>query len=285
MGTSSCGRMTWTPLKSFGVEVTFDLRQSLTDVETEAFIALFNEYDLLLFRGQSLNRDRQMAIAGLVGPPTTVPRNQYFITNENPDDVAQNIELTHHSDYAWAPLPLTAISLHAIVVVDGESATKFANSANAYKTLPEATKARLKNIDADMVATVTAMLNTPAMEQDPGGFPLHERRRVVKVNERTGNRYLLVNEQQTAGLLDLPTNEGRALLKELFAHLYSSINTFEHAWYRGDMVLWDNRNVQYARRDVRRIGKRILQRVSVGPDLSEQYPNVEKGRHVTAPSH
>jgi taurine dioxygenase len=65
-------------------------------------------------------------------------------------------------------------------------------------------------------------------------------------------------------------DEGRALLDELFAHLYSDRYRYEHRWAVGDLVLWDNLAVQHARPSVADPEPRILRRVTMGVEPSDR---------------
>ena len=67
---------------------------------------------------------------------------------------------------------------------------------------------------------------------------------------RTGRELLWLCEQMTSEVVELDAEESEALLRELFAHLYSPENRWQHEWREGDLLLWDNVAVQHSRPDV-----------------------------------
>jgi taurine dioxygenase len=83
----------------------------------------------------------------------------------------------------------------------------------------------------------------------------------VRTNPRTGERYIAVSEMQTARFLGMERDESRALLHEVYRHLYAPEACLEHRWRGGDFILWDNLALQHARGNLAGVGRRILQRV------------------------
>jgi len=276
MADFKCGRMNWSPLPVFGAEVDFDLNQDMTDAETKCFVDLFNRHDLLIFRKQKVDLQRQADIVSNFGPIRRTSENLGHLTNEANGNVGNVLGLSFHSDYAWAPVPLMALSLHAVDLVDGASSTKFASAVRGYEKLPAETKARLKGVDVDMVPPLYDKTDKAGRELDPNAFVLHERRAAVQACDRTGRPYLMVNWMQALRLYDIPTAESDALLEEIFSALYSADNQYEHVWRNGDLVLWNNRTLQHARGNMSNVGKRLLQRVAAGLSLHEQYPDLAK---------
>ena len=63
-----------------------------------------------------------------------------------------------------------------------------------------------------------------------------------------GELILYVSEMQTLQILELDQNQSDSLLEELFTHLYTADNIYEHSWREGDLVLWDNLALQHSRR-------------------------------------
>jgi taurine dioxygenase len=88
--------------------------------------------------------------------------------------------------------------------------------------------------------------------------------RVVWSHPVTGERGLLVNENQTTRIDGLPEEESRGLLVELFDLMYRSDEVYEHRWQQGDLVIWHNLAVQHARGDLGGDGERTLRRVALG---------------------
>jgi alpha-ketoglutarate-dependent taurine dioxygenase len=54
-----------------------------------------------------------------------------------------------------------------------------------------------------------------------------------------------VNDGQTAEILDMPVEEGQALLKELLPYCSDPSRVYRHKWRVGDVVMWDNLPTQH----------------------------------------
>src|SRR3546814_183188 len=69
--------------------------------------------------------------------------------------------------------------------------------------------------------------------------------KVVRTHPVTGRKCIYVNEGQTARILDMPEDESRALLQELWAHCTRAEFQYRHRWRVGDLVMWDNIPTQH----------------------------------------
>jgi taurine dioxygenase len=79
----------------------------------------------------------------------------------------------------------------------------------------------------------------------------------------TGQPILNVFEMQTSRVEGLAPEQSEALLQELFGYLYAPDNVYEHAWHKGDLVIWDNIALQHGRHDQHATGRRRLRRIAV----------------------
>ena len=83
---------------------------------------------------------------------------------------------------------------------------------------------------------------------------------VVVTHPETGRRLLFVNDIFTRGIINLPPEEGLAILPFLLRHVTRPEFTYRHTWAEGDVVAWDNRSTQhYALFDFD--GQRVVERV------------------------
>jgi len=61
----------------------------------------------------------------------------------------------------------------------------------------------------------------------------------------TGAPILFCSEGVTESIVGLPETEGAALLKELSAHVVKPEFVYSHKWRVGDLLIWDNLQVQH----------------------------------------
>lgn len=237
-----------------------DLRVDLDDAAFGAIRDAFEHHSVLVFPGQPLNDDQQLAFsrrfgpleatrAGAVGSGTPVA----VLTNVGPD--GELLPLTHahmlhtranqlwHSDSSFKRHPALASLLSGRVVPPEGGETEFASLRAAYAALPETEMRRLEwlvavhdfsysrgQIDPDFLDE-TLRASLPPVEQ-----------RLVRRNPVTGEKALFLGSH-ASHIVGMPAEEGRALLKSLLAFATQPEFVFRHRWTTGDLVMWDNRAV------------------------------------------
>lgn len=264
----------------FGAEVDLDLSTELSKETIAELKNLYDRHHLLVFRDQSLTHPRQIEFVSNFGPPLLHRQDGVgYISNEPGKGGLGSGELAFHSDLAFSPEPFLGISLHAVDVEDERSSTKFVDSCLSYRTLPEAAKSRLEGLNALHVFAVDMAGHNG--EEVPEDMPraVHP---LVMQHPRTGEPILYMNLNQTARIVELEPDASRALIDELFAHLYRPENVYEHRWRMGDFVMWDNLAAQHARGDVSGVGRRTLQRVVLAhKGFFEQHPQFDHQQFAT----
>jgi taurine dioxygenase len=104
---------------------------------------------------------------------------------------------------------------------------------------------------------------------------------VVRVHPDTGRRCLYVNEQFTARIPQLSSDESDVLLGYLTKFAQRPQFTVRHRWSPGTVAMWDNRCTQhYVLNDF--TGERVIQRVTILGDLPEGDP--PRWPHVARPA-
>jgi len=78
---------------------------------------------------------------------------------------------------------------------------------------------------------------------------------------------LYVNRLMTEEIVGLPADKSEELLQTLFAHAENRDHVYEHVWQLDDLVMWDNRCTQHARRDFPADERRLLRRVGIEGDV------------------
>ncbi|HUF76251.1 MAG TPA: TauD/TfdA family dioxygenase [Longimicrobiales bacterium] len=279
-----------TPLTpSFAARIDgVDITRPVDDVTWAEIRAAFEEHSVLLFRGQALDDETQVAFSlrfgGLevtrsmnpaAGTPFARQSNLDIKTGERipAEDrrmIYQLANMLWHSDSSFKPVPSLCSLLSARIVPSEGGDTDFASGRAAYPSLPEAPKRR---------AEASTVVHDFAWSRDqvrPGFFTDRERAEyppvrhpLVRVNRVNGRKNLFLGAH-ASHIEGRPVEEGRAFLKELLAHVTQPSFCYRHVWEVGDLVVWDNRCVLHRATpfDTGRF-ERLMQRTTISGDPAE----------------
>jgi taurine dioxygenase len=212
---------------------------------------------MLVFRGIDLEPAMQHRVVEVLQcggdlQTTTNPDKSRFsyVSNKEENGGAPYGRLLFHTDMMWSNIAQQVASLYAVEAQQPSVPTIYTSTIHAWKTLPEALKARVKELHARHENGQQGRGNT-AYEAELIQ-PIWDRLRetvtpVVQPHPRTGAPMLYVCEQQTREIVELPKAESDALLDTLFAHLYRTECVYAHQWRTGDFVAWDNQVAQHGR--------------------------------------
>ena len=266
---------------ALGAEVRgLDLSQPLDPPVVAALRAAWLEHKVLVFRGQRLDEEAQARFANYFGPAshTQAPdarsrkynpdRRVLLITNIREDGrpigFLPDGELQFHSDSAFLERPLMATVLYAVEVTDRGGETLFANACMACEALDPGLRARLEGRRAFNVYDYTTQVKSGTL--DRAGLPqaVHP---VIRTHPETGAKAVYVNRLMTEEILDMPPAESAAILETLFAAIERPEFVYEHVWREGDLIIWDNRCTQHARRDFPGDQTRLMRRIGIAGDV------------------
>lgn len=261
-----------------GASVTgVDLAQPLTADVKAAILKAWHDNIVLVFPGQDITGPQQLAFAELFGPLKKRDRpenrrpelgvNDYdsqvmFISNvtENGKAIGSlpDGEMWFHHDGCYKEHPQRASFLYAIELPSVGGNTKFANMYKAYDAVPAALKTMLAGktalhvYDYEMRAQFDIETGLDKVS--------HYSQPVFIRHPDTGKTALYVNPLMTARINELPRDESRAVLAELFAIGQDPSVVYEHVWTVGDFVMWDNLCSMHARTDFPPDERRLLRR-------------------------
>jgi taurine dioxygenase len=246
------------PLEPFGAEIEIGAEPFPAEAIAREFRRLFYEHSLLLIRGRRWSADEQVQLMSCLGPVLPADVDARYVAL---DGAFADQAMAFHSDFAFTAEPIQAISLHAVDVVDGETATVFASGLRAWRALPGPLRER-----AGRLRQVAAMRpkpsEVPIEEILPQGLPRIVRDLVMR-HPVTGEPILYVTEQASDSIEGLPPAEGDSLLAELASYVFAPGNRLEHRWRANDLVVWDNLSLQHGRRSLEGVRRRTLQRACV----------------------
>lgn len=266
----------------FAAEVSgVDLREPVSDADFQALDAAFNEYSVLVFRNQDLTDARQVAFSERFGPlETTVNSNPggagtvvTILSNLDedgsviaPEDrrmVFNTGNQMWHTDSSFKQVPATAslLSGRQVPAVGGE--TEFASMRAGYEALPEDRKVLVEGLVSVHDFAYSRGLIDPNLlrEQDKRELP-PVRQAMVRTNPANGRKNLFVGAH--ASYVDgMALGEGRALIKELNAHVTRPEFVYRHQWRRHDLVMWDNRCALHRGRSWKATDARVMHRTTI----------------------
>jgi taurine dioxygenase len=247
-----------------GAEVIgLDLAKPLSG---EAFARIHRahlDHHVLVFRDQDITPEQQIVFSRRFGPLQIHVLKQFALPGYPEVLIVSNIiedgkpiglgdaGRLWHSDISYTEKPSLGSMLHAQELPPEGGDTLFANMHLAWETLPahlrQAVEGRraehtylARYADLQKLGSWRPNLTAEQIAQvKPVVHP------VVRTHPETGRKALFVSEHFTTRIVDLPEDESRALLDELFAHSVRPEHLYRHVWRERDMLFWDNRSVMH----------------------------------------
>lgn len=274
--------------RACGAEVrNLDLAAPLSDDVFDLVLGALVLHGVLVFREQNLDEAQQIAFTARFGEPDRYSLSAYCLADRpeillvsNVRENGQNIGLadagtTWHTDSSYLALPPFATLLYAreIPTRDGVSLgdTLFASAAAAYEALPAAMQARIDGLTAvhsyDGKHRARAKLGradrkAPSAEEQERLAPVTHP--MVRRHPVSGRKALYVAAGECVAIPGLADHEATALIEELAAHIVRPEFQYRHRWRVGDLVVWDNCQLQHlAIKDYALSERRLLHRTQV----------------------
>lgn len=247
---------------SFAAEVLgLDLGQPLADEDFRRIHRAHLDHHVLVFRGQRITPDQQIAFSRRFGELQIHVLHQFQLHGHPEILIVSNIvengrpvglgDAGHywHSDLSYVEKPSLGSMLLAQELPAEGGDTLFADQHAAWDALPEPLKARVRHLKAEhsYLAKYEELRARspwrPKLSEEQVAQVRPSIHPVVRQHPETGRLGLFVSEHFTTRIVGLPEDESRALLAELFERSTQPEFQYRHVWRDGDMVFWDNRSV------------------------------------------
>ena len=226
----------------------------LADMDAARFEELhagWLEHGLLVFEGQHLTREEQMAFARRFGSLHVHPMQHAYrgdpeiLKVKTTADSAYTAGDGWHTDVTCDEIPPLGSMLYVTETpASGGGDTLFADMYLAYETLSEPMRTFLDGLTAvhdGAIPYVGSYKSTPP----EGGYPRNEHP-VVTRHPGTGRKILYVNQGFTSHIVGLSRAESRAVLDMLYRHIASTPRLWcRVAWEPNTLTFWDNRCTQH----------------------------------------
>ena len=233
------------------VVTTIDLAH-LNDATWSIVEDAFIEYGVLIFPGQHLDDDEQVAFMSRFGDLEIVLTHISNVGSDNrvisDDEVRYWILRGNeqwHIDSSFKPLSAKASCLSAITVPEAGGDTQWADMSAAYDALDDQTRGRIEGLSAlHSIHYSHERLGQPPYTGDEYGFHVHGAplRPLVKTHPVTRRKSLFIG-RHAYGIPGMTEAESAALLAELLDFAARPLRTTGHHWQPGDLAIWDNRRV------------------------------------------
>ena len=217
------------------------------------------DHGLLVFRDQDISPEQQIAISRRFGELQIHVLKQFLLAGHPEVFIISNIVENGrpvglgdagkfwHSDLSYKRLPSLGSMLHAQELPAEGGDTLFASQQQAYETLPEALRQAIEgkraahSYTARYADEVFEGIQRPTLTAAQLAEVETVVHPVVRTHPETGRKGLFVNENFTTHILDIPADESRQILAELFAHSARPELVYRHRWQPRDLLFWDNR--------------------------------------------
>ncbi|MBV8186425.1 MAG: TauD/TfdA family dioxygenase [Alphaproteobacteria bacterium] len=263
-----------------------DLAQPLGTIDRDAIEDAINRYAVVVFHGQNLNDDQQLAFARHFGPIATSAQKarhqdiKHRIASPEVADISNldgdgNIlqpgsrrrldwlaNRLWHTDASFRAVPGALSMLYAHVVPDEGGETEFADLRAAYDALPDKTKAAIESLVAEhsIWHSRGQLAVTQYTPQELASLPPVPQR-LVRRHPGSGRKTLYI-ASHASHILGMPIADGRLLLMDLIEHATKPPFVHAHTWRQGDLVIWDNRCTMHRARPFDTTKVRDLRRVT-----------------------
>jgi alpha-ketoglutarate-dependent 2,4-dichlorophenoxyacetate dioxygenase len=258
-----------------------DITQPLDDTTFAAIRAAFDDYLVLIFPGQRMSDEEQIAFSERFGPlePTrgVNPGSGTPFARQSNIDIKtgevipaddrrmfyQKANMLWHADSSFKPIPSLCSVLSARIVPPQGGATEFASTRAGYDTLSDAEKAEIEDliVEHDFAYSRGLVGFTFMAEELATMKPV--RHRLVRRSKSNGRKSIMIGAHAKC-VVGWPEDDSRALLDDLLARSTRPENTYRHEWRAGDVIVWDNQAALHRATGYDSVHhKRLMQRTTI----------------------
>ena len=266
-----------------------DLRQKLSRDEAAAVEAGMDRYAVLVFHGQDITDEQQIAfsrnfgeIENSAGGTVTKPHEKRLSHLMNDvsnlgqdhqplarDDRRRLFNLGNqlwHSDSSFRAVPAKFSILSGRAVVEKGGNTEFADMRAAYDALDDKTKALVEPLVCEHSLMYSrGLLGFTELSDEERAMFRPVRQSLVRTHPVTGRKSLYL-ASHAGTIVGWPMPEARAFLRDLNEEATRPENVYVHKWRQHDLVMWDNRQTMHRVRRFDETLVRDMRRTTVAGD-------------------
>lgn len=272
--------------QSFGAEIMgVTLSRDMDPAVFAEIKALWLRYEVLLFRGQEIEKEDLIEFSRMVGPLERHIREEWL--NKTHPEILQisNIredgkpvgaladgEVGWHFDQIYLPKPAVGSVLFSVKIPPKGGDTLFADMTTAYARLPRHLKDVVDGRGAlQSYAAFNHAYSTDVNKKQDNLTPdiVHP---LVRTHPYSSRRALYICPGMTLKIIGLPDDESKAVLDELFEWTSRDEFVYRHKWNVGDAVMWDNACTMHRRDHFDGGHERLMYRTTILPQPDRAVP-------------
>jgi len=239
--------------------ICLDLSRPLNDADFARVHRAHLDHNVVVFRDQRITPQQQIDFSRRFGVLQIHVLKQFLLADHPEVFIISNIIENGqpvglgdagkfwHSDLSYKEFPSLGSMLYAQELPEEGGDTLFASQQLAYETLPAELRQAIDgkraahSYTARYADEVFKGIRRPTLTEAQLAEVKAVIHPVVRTHPETGRKGLFVNENFTTHILDVPEDESRQILTELYAHSAKPEFIYRHQWQPNDMVFWDNR--------------------------------------------
>ena len=256
------------------------------DTAYAAVRAAFEEHSVLVFRGQEVTDESQLAFSRRFGPPevtkvgsqgtgthfvilTTIGEDGKVVPADHRLALRNKANQLWHTDSSFKRVPALTSVLSARIIPARGGETEYVSTRLAFERLQPALQQKLKTSFAwhDYAHSRGQIASDLASPEERAALPPQCWRLVWKnpVNGRSAI-YLASHAYAVEGM---DPTAGKELLDQLMDAATAAGTSYVHTWRSGDVVMWDNRATMHRGRPWPAHEARLMVRTTISATAAD----------------
>jgi len=243
-----------------------DMRQPLLPHEVAAIEAGMDRYAVLIFHGQNITDEQQLAFTRNFGPlqdgnnttrlkdlrlapafadVSNLDKDNKMFARDDRRRVSALGNRLWHSDASFRAIPARYSLLSGRVVPPSGGNTEFADMRAAYDALDDATKAEVEDlVCGHSLIYSRGQLGFTQYTSEESATMVPVMQRLVRTHPVTGRKSLFLSAH-IGTICGWPQPEALAFIRDLIEHATQRQFVYSHQWRAGDLIIWDNRQTMH----------------------------------------
>jgi alpha-ketoglutarate-dependent 2,4-dichlorophenoxyacetate dioxygenase len=248
--------------------------------------AAFEEHSVLVFRGQEVTDELQLAFSRRFGPPevtkvgsqgtgshfvilSTIGPDGKVVPPDHRLSLRNKANQLWHTDSSFKRVPALTSILSARIIPANGGETEYVSTRLAYERLDPGLRNRLQNSFAwhDYAHSRGQIAPDLASPEERAALPPQCWRMVW--NNPVNGRGAIYLASHACAVEGMEKAAGEKLIDELMAFATAPDTTYLHEWRNGDVVMWDNRATMHRGRPWPAHEARLMVRTTISATAAD----------------